>query len=56
MDGQVFPPEALVQPLQLGSKEALLDDEVEHTGVVHQQAEWLVRQVVRGLPIAPGPA
>ena len=56
MDGQVFPPEALVQPLQLGSKEAPLDDEVEHTGVVHQQAEWLVRQVVRGLPIAPGPA
>ena len=56
MDGQVFPSEALVQPLQLGSKEAPLDEEVEHTGVVDQQAEWLVRQVVRGLPIAPGSA
>ena len=50
MDGQVFPPDALVQSLQLGSEVAPLDVEVKHPGVVHQHAERPVRQVGGGLP------
>ena len=45
MDGQVLPPDPLVQPLQLRSEVAPLDIKVQHPGVVDQDAEGPVCQV-----------
>ena len=50
MHSEIFPPDSLVQPLELGPEVAPLDVEVQHPGVVHQHAEGPVRQVRGGLP------